>query len=116
MRRREFIAAIDGAAAWPLTARAQNAGRARRVGVLAGISGDDPEAQLRCAAFLEVLRKLGWTNGQNVQVEVRWAAGDCAYCRAPSAGRAAAKLERARLTCSYLAKLRKPMVLPRAFL
>jgi len=81
MRRREFIAAIDGAAAWPLTARAQNAGRARRVGVLAGISGDDPEAQLRCAAFLEVLRKLGWTNGQNVRVEPRWSAGDAKLMR-----------------------------------
>jgi putative tryptophan/tyrosine transport system substrate-binding protein len=81
MRRRAFIAGLGGAAAWPMVARAQNAGGARRVGVLAGISGDDPEAQLRYAAFLEELRKLGWTNGQNVQVEVRRGAADAKLLR-----------------------------------
>src|SRR5262249_9652000 len=81
MKRRAFIAGLGGVAAWPLVTRAQNAGRARRVGVLAGISGDDPEAQLRYAAFLEELRKLGWTNGQNVEVEVRRGAADAKLLR-----------------------------------
>jgi putative ABC transport system substrate-binding protein len=81
MRRREFIAALGGAAAWPVVARGQNAGHARRVGMLVGVSGDDPDAQLRYASFLEELRKLGWTNGQNVQVEVRWGAGDAKLLR-----------------------------------
>ena len=81
MRRREFIAGLGGAAAWPLAARAQNADRARRVGMLAGISGDNPDAQLRYAALLEELRKLGWTNGKNVQVEARWFAGDAKLMR-----------------------------------
>jgi putative ABC transport system substrate-binding protein len=76
MKRRDFIAGVGSAVAWPVVARAQNADRARRIGMLIGISGDDPDAQLRYAAFLEELRKLGWTNGQNVQVEVRWGAGD----------------------------------------
>jgi putative tryptophan/tyrosine transport system substrate-binding protein len=81
MRRREFIAGLGGTAAWPVMARAQNAVGARRVGVLTGIRGDDPDAQLRYAAFLEGLRKLGWTNGQNVQVEARWGAGDAKLMR-----------------------------------
>ena len=60
----------------PLAARAQDAVRTRRVGMLIGIGRDAPEAQLRYDAFLEKLRQLGWTNGQNVRVETRWSAGD----------------------------------------
>jgi ABC-type uncharacterized transport system substrate-binding protein len=60
----------------PLAARAQDAVRTRRIGMLIGIGRDAPEAQLRYAAFLEKLRQLGWTNGQNVRVETRWSAGD----------------------------------------
>jgi putative tryptophan/tyrosine transport system substrate-binding protein len=77
MRRREFIALIVGmTAGWPFTARAQDAAPARRIGMLIGIGRDDPDARLRYAAFLEELRKLGWIDGQNVRVDVRWAAGD----------------------------------------
>ena len=60
----------------PLAARAQDVVRMRRIGMLIGIGRDAPEAQLRYAAFLEKLRQLGWTNGQNVRVETRWSAGD----------------------------------------
>jgi ABC-type uncharacterized transport system substrate-binding protein len=78
MRRREFIAVLGGASAgWPLAARAQQAGaRTRRVGVLIGINRDDPDGQLRYAAFLDALRQLGWVDGQNVKVDARWAGGD----------------------------------------
>jgi putative ABC transport system substrate-binding protein len=76
MRRRKFIALAGGAAAaWPLAARAQQAGRMRRIGVLAGVAADDPEWQARTAAFLEGLQKLGWTVGRNMQIEYRWSAG-----------------------------------------
>ena len=57
----------------PLAARAQ---QRRLVGMLSGISRDDPDAQLRYAAFLDGLRQLGWIDGQNLRVEVRWAGGD----------------------------------------
>ena len=77
MRRREFIALIVGTTVgWPFAACAQDATRTRNVGMLIGIGRDDPDAQLRYAAFLEELRKLGWTDGQNVRVDVRWAGGD----------------------------------------
>jgi putative ABC transport system substrate-binding protein len=75
MRRREFIAALGGAAAIPLMARAQQSERMRRIGVLAGVAADDPEGQARIAAFLKGMQQLGWTDGRNVQIEYRWAAG-----------------------------------------
>jgi hypothetical protein len=59
-----FITLLGGAAAWPLTARAQQADRMRRIGVLMGFPESDPEAQLRVAAFREGLQKLGWTEGR----------------------------------------------------
>jgi putative tryptophan/tyrosine transport system substrate-binding protein len=78
MKRREFITLLGGAAAvWPLAARAQQAERVRRIGVLvAAYTQTDREGQARVAAFLDTLQKLGWANGRNVQVEYRWAAGD----------------------------------------
>ena len=77
MRRREFITLVAGmTAGWPFAARAQDTARTRRIGMLSGISRDDPDAQLRYAAFLEELRHLGWIDGQNVRVDVRWASGD----------------------------------------
>ena len=76
MRRRDFVRAIVGsAAAWPLTARAQQSKSTRRVAALLPYSANDPEAQNRNAAFLQALQQLGWTVGQNVQIEYRWAAG-----------------------------------------
>jgi ABC-type uncharacterized transport system substrate-binding protein len=86
MRRREFITALGGAAAtpaflWPLAARAQQGERMRRIGVLTGVAADDPEGKVRIAAFLQGLRQLGWTDGRNMRVEYRWAAGDASDLR-----------------------------------
>ena len=76
MRRREFITLVGGAAAWPLAARGQQGERVRRIGVLAGVGASDLDAQARLAAFLQALQQLGWTNGRNVRLDVRWAAGN----------------------------------------
>ena len=74
MKRREFITLVGGAAAgWPLTARAQQGERVRRVGVLTNLALDDPEAQVRNTAFAQALAQLGWAVGQNLQIEHRWA-------------------------------------------
>jgi putative tryptophan/tyrosine transport system substrate-binding protein len=73
MKRREFITLICGAAtAWPLAARAQQPGQLRRIGVLMNRASNDPEGQARMAAFQEALRKLGWTDGANVQIDIRY--------------------------------------------
>ena len=77
MRRREFITLLGGAAtAWPLTARAQQPERMRRIGVLMGPAADDPDGQARIAALLQGLQQLGWAVGRNVRVDIRWAAGN----------------------------------------
>jgi putative ABC transport system substrate-binding protein len=74
MRRRDFIALAGGAAALaPLVARAQQADRMRRVGILIGSDADDPEFQARIAAFLQGLAQLGWADGRNVRIDTRWA-------------------------------------------
>jgi len=75
MRRRGFITLLGGAAAWPLAARAQQAERVRRVGVLLGTARDDTDARARMAAFLAGLQQVGWTEGRNLRIETRWAAG-----------------------------------------
>src|SRR2546430_15406331 len=61
--------------AWPRAARAQQAERMRRVGVLSTIPTDDPEATARTAAFLQTLQELGWSDGRNVRIDIRWSAG-----------------------------------------
>ena len=77
MKRREFISLLGGAAAaWPLAARAQQPDRMRRVGVLLPALASDPEYQARVGAFMQALALLGWTDGRNVRIETRWAAGD----------------------------------------
>ena len=78
MRRREFILAVGGAAAsWPLTARAQQAERMRRIGLLMPLAADDPIGQARIAALREGLEKLGWIEGRNIRIDTRWmATGD----------------------------------------
>jgi putative ABC transport system substrate-binding protein len=76
MRRRDFIRGIVGSAtAWPLAARAQQSKPMRRVAALMPFAANDPQAQNRNAAFLQGLQQLGWTVGQNVQIEYRWSAG-----------------------------------------
>ena len=67
--------------AWPLAARAQQAERVRRIGVLLPAAADDPEMQARLAAFLQGLAQLGWTDGRNVRIDTRWAAADAAEIR-----------------------------------
>ena len=75
MRRREFITLLGGAAAaWPLAARAQQPKGMRRIGVLTG--GFGPDSQARLEAFLKALAQLGWTDGQNVRLEIRRGGGD----------------------------------------
>jgi putative ABC transport system substrate-binding protein len=77
MRRRDFVKGIVGsAAAWPLAARAQQADRMRRIGVLMNAAADDPEGQARIAAFHQGLQELGWTLGRNARIDARWGAVD----------------------------------------
>ena len=86
MRRRDFITLLGGAAAaWPLGARAQQAERMRLIGVLMGIAADDPAAQPRLAAFVIGLHQLGWTEGRNVRIDIRWGGGEAERNRALAA-------------------------------
>ena len=73
IRRREFIAALGGAAAsWPLGARAQQGDRVRRIGVLMPFDENDPRGQLVYPAFTQALAALGWTDRSNVRMDLRW--------------------------------------------
>ena len=73
MQRRAFITLFAGAAvAWPATARAQQPERMRRIGVLMSVAADDPEGQARKTAFVQGLKKLGWTEGGNIRIDTRW--------------------------------------------
>src|SRR5262249_26314360 len=77
MRRRDFIKVIAGSAsAWPLLAHAQQGERVRHIGVLISLAAEDKEGQARLAAFLQGLQELGWIDGRNVRVEIRWGSGD----------------------------------------
>jgi ABC-type uncharacterized transport system substrate-binding protein len=76
LRRREFITLLGGAAAWPLVARAQQRERVRRIGLLLPAAADDPEYQARVGAFLQGLQQSGWSLGQNVRIDTRWAGAD----------------------------------------
>src|SRR6516164_795870 len=81
MRRRQFIALFGGAATWPLAVRAQQREPLRRVAILVPIAADTPGAQAFYTAFLEAFEQLGWTDGRNVQIVVRWGGGDEAKTR-----------------------------------
>ncbi|HEV2552029.1 MAG TPA: ABC transporter substrate-binding protein [Stellaceae bacterium] len=76
MRRRDFIAVLGGTLAWPLTAGAQQPERTRLVGVLMGFAETDATAQSMVAAFRDALQKLGWTEGGNLRIELRWGGYD----------------------------------------
>jgi putative ABC transport system substrate-binding protein len=77
LKRREFIALLGGVAAWPLAARAQQGERVRRIGMLSGGgTADDPDVQANVAAFLQGLQQLGWTDGRNLRIDIRWGAGN----------------------------------------
>ena len=73
MRRRQFLGIASGAVAWPLVARAQQAERVRRIGVLMAYANGDPEGQADVAAFREGLQTLGWVEGGNFRIDYRWA-------------------------------------------
>jgi hypothetical protein len=76
MRRREFLGVLGSTAAWPVVAQAQLAGRVRRIGILMGGAESDQEGQSSVAAFREGLRNLGWVEGRNSEIDIRWAAAD----------------------------------------
>src|SRR5262245_12656708 len=85
IRRREFITLLGGAAAaWPVAAQVQQQ-RMRRIGVLTNLAADDPEGQVRNTAFAQALAQLGWTVGQNLSIEHRWAAADAERIRRQAA-------------------------------
>jgi putative ABC transport system substrate-binding protein len=76
VKRRAFIAALGGAAAWPMVARAQQSPGLRRIGVLTGIGVDDPVGTARYTAFRQGLQQLGWTDGANLRIDARSSRGD----------------------------------------
>ncbi len=73
MRRREFIALIGGVATWPCAARGQQSERTRLIGILLPIAKDDPDYQPWISAFRQRLQELGWVEGRNVRIDIRWA-------------------------------------------
>ena len=73
MNRRTFITGIGATAAWSLAARAQQGDRVRRIGVLLGGDENDPLAKASVSAFTQALAGLGWTDGRNVRMDLRWA-------------------------------------------
>ena len=81
LKRRDFIALLGSTAAWPLAAHAQQPERMRRIGVLTPFAADDPEAKARVDAFVQALQQLGWSVGRNVQIDIRWGAGDAERTR-----------------------------------
>jgi putative ABC transport system substrate-binding protein len=81
MRRREFITLLGGAAAWPVAAHAQQGERVRRIGVLMSGTATESAPQSYLAAFVQSLRQLGWTEGQNIRVDIRWNAFDAQLTR-----------------------------------
>jgi putative tryptophan/tyrosine transport system substrate-binding protein len=82
MRRREFITLLGGAAVWPLAARAQQAERLRRIGMLMPSAETDADEQARIKTFRDALDRLGWKEGKNIQFEYRWARSDSKLVRA----------------------------------
>ena len=77
MKRREFITLLGGAAAaWPVTVRAQQPDRMRRIGLLVNVSEADPGRQRFIGTFLQALQQLGWEDGRNLRIDIRWGAGD----------------------------------------
>jgi putative ABC transport system substrate-binding protein len=76
MRRRDFIAGLGGTAAWPLAARAQRGERMRRIGVLMAGGENDPVWKTFVSAFTQALAGLGWTDGRDVRMDLRWGGGD----------------------------------------
>jgi len=76
VKRREFITLLGGAAAWPLVARAQQADRMRRLGVLRSADVGDAKGKAQLFAFMEELAALGWADRFNLRMEIRWGGGN----------------------------------------
>ena len=76
IKRRDFITLLGGAAAWPLAADAQQGDRVRRIGVLVPADEDDPWAKTMVSAFTQALAGLGWAEGRNVRMDLRWGGDD----------------------------------------
>ena len=81
LKRRQFITLLAGTAAWPLVARAQQPERMRRIGVLMNWAADDPQGLTRLAGFQQALQQLGWTDGRNVRIDIRWHENDADRAR-----------------------------------
>src|SRR5262245_55939674 len=82
MKRREFITLLGGgAAAWPITGRAQQPERTRRIAIFLNAAADDPRYQPWVGAFLQALALLGWTIGRNVRIDTRWSGANAAETR-----------------------------------
>jgi putative ABC transport system substrate-binding protein len=82
MKRREFITGLGSAAAWPVVGRAQQPDQMRRIGVLMALNNNDPEGKLRYSALTQALADMGWTDGRNVRMDLRWGSGDINRIRA----------------------------------
>jgi putative ABC transport system substrate-binding protein len=82
MNRRDMIALIGGAAVWPVAARAQQAGAMKRIAVLMGYGENDPDANAQFSRFTRALSELGWIEGRNLRIDVRWTAGNLDRARA----------------------------------
>lgn len=118
MRRRDFISLLCGSGfAWPLAAQAQQSEQTRRIAVLMNRSADSPEGQARVAAFQQTLQQLGWTDGRNIRMEVRWGEDDIERERAYAAELLATKPDVvfASGTLSVAALLRLNRALPIVF-
>jgi ABC-type uncharacterized transport system substrate-binding protein len=89
MRRRTLLYMLGGAVGWPLNARAQSDNRKKRVGVIMVLAADDPVAKVRIGTFRQALRELGWTEGENLQVDYRWSVGPADQVRIDAAQMAA---------------------------
>src|SRR6516162_7932 len=85
LKRREFVTLIGGAMAWPIAAHAQQPERLRRIGVLMLYPENDPQGQVRAAAFREGLQKLGWVVGRNIQIDFQWGLGNADWIRSAAA-------------------------------
>src|SRR6266478_9340554 len=83
VQRREFITLLGGAAAaWPLAARARQRDGVRRIAVLMDTEETNTDGQARIAAFRQGLQQLGWTEGRNIRIDLRWGGGDVERTRA----------------------------------
>src|SRR6516165_1602211 len=80
--RRKFVVALAGAATWPLAARGQQGGRVRRIGVLMAGDENDPEGKTYVSGFTQALADLGWADGRNVRMDLRWGGADINRMRA----------------------------------